>query len=130
MRKTTLKEEVKTDVKKEFNLKEAFALWRNESKQGKYYLSGYTLDDAGNKVKLLGYFNSDKENPKQPDVSVFLVDAEGKRADKVASLWENVNEKGVRYLTGTTDENEKLVAFYGKEHEELRPFIRAYYKEN
>lgn len=126
MRKTTLKEE----VKKEFNLKEAFALWRNESKQGKFYLSGYTLDEKGNKVKLLGYFNTEKENPKQPDVSVFLVDAEGKRADKVASLWESISPSNTRYLTGTTDENEKLVAFYGKEHEEARPYIRAYYKEN
>ena len=130
MRKTALKEEVKTEVKREFNLKEVFALWRNQSKQGKYYLSGYTTDEKGNKIKLLGYFNTDKTNPKQPDVSVFLVDSEGKRADKVASLWETVNEKGTRYLTGTTDENEKLIAFYGKEQEEMRPFIRAYYKEN
>ena len=32
-------------------------------------------------------------------------------------------------MTGTTNEKEKLVAFYGDEYETKRPFIRVYYSE-
>lgn len=121
--RTAKKEEVKQEVK----LTEAFVLWRNKAKSGLDYFKGMDL----NKVKLVAFYNSTKKNPKEPDVRVYTVNAEGKQDKEVASLWENVSEKtGNRYLTGSTDEKEKLVAFYGKEEDEKKPYIRAYFKED
>lgn len=125
MRTTKETKETKQEVKVE--LTEAFVLWRNKSKAGVDYLSGFTSDE---KVKLVGYFNTKKNNPNEPDVRVYSLDAEGKQDIEVASLWSNVSENDKKYLTGTTNDKEKLVAFYGKENEEKRPYIRAYYKQN
>lgn len=125
MRKTIEKQE----VKQEFNLKEAFVLWRNKAKSGDYYLSGFTSEECGSQ-KLVGYFVGNKKNPKEPDVRVYTLDAEGKQDKEVASIWENISKNDVRYLTGVTDDKEKLVCFYGKENEEKRPYIRAYFRED
>lgn len=131
--RTVVKKEVKnneSEVKQEFNLKEAFVLWKKESKAGNDYLNGFLVDENGNKVFLNGFFNTNKKNPKEPDIRVVTSVAEGEESIEVASLWENVSEgKGTRYLTGSTNDKEKLVGFYGKEVES-RPYIRAYYKEN
>lgn len=127
--RTVNEKEVKTNetgVKQEFNLKEAFVLWKNESKNKTEYLRGFTSDK---KVKLVGFFNTNKKNPKEPDVRVYVTDNEGKDIE-VASLWESITKNNKRILTGSTNENEKLVAFYGKEHQEMRPYIRAYYRED
>lgn len=124
MRTTKEKQETK---EVEFNLNESFVLWRNESKTGVKYLKGFT---PNKETGLIAYFNSNKKNPKEPDIRVYSL-VEGKQDIEVASLWENVSEnKGTRYLTGSTNDNEKLVAFYGKEHEEARPYLRAYYKQD
>lgn len=120
----TVKKEEKKEVKQEFNLIEAFVLWKNTSKSGKDYLKGYDL----NKTKLVAFFNSNKKNPKEPDVRVYSIDSEGKQEKEVASLWENVTQNEKRYLTGNTDEKEKLVAFYS--NKEKAPYIRAYFKED
>ena len=132
--RTVKEKEVKTnesEVKQEFNLKEAFVLWKKQAKSGNDYLNGFLVDDKGNKVFLNGFFNTNKKNPKEPDIRVVTSVNEGEESIEVASLWENVSEgKGTRYLTGTTNDKEKLVCFYGKDHQEARPYIRAYYKEN
>lgn len=118
--------EKKEEQKQEFTLQEAFVMWRNESKNGGFYLKGQTSDK---KVKLVGFFNSKKKNPKEPDVRIYSVNAEGNQDLEVAALWEVISEKtGTRYLTGQTNDNEKLRGFYGKENQELRPYIRVYYK--
>ena len=122
------KVEKKEEVKQEFTLKEAFVLWKRKAKSGVDYLSGYTVDENGNKTYLNGFFNSKKENPKAPDIRVLTAAGEGEESVEVASLWETVSEKNTRYLTGTTNDKEKLVAFYGKENQEMRPYIRVYYK--
>lgn len=128
MRKTIEKttKETKKEVKTE--LKDAFVLWRNESKKGTKYLKGYTTFE-GEQIKLVGYFNGLKKNPKEPDVRVYSIDSDSNLENEVASLWDNVGKGNTRYLTGTTDEKEKLVAFYGKENEEARPYIRAYFSK-
>lgn len=128
--RTVNEKEVKTNetgVKQEFNLKEAFVLWKNESKNKTEYLRGFISDDK--KVKITGFFNTNKKNPKEPDVRVYVMDNEGKNIE-IASLWESITKNNKRILTGSTNENEKLVAFYGKEHQEMRPYIRAYYRED
>ena len=123
MLKTTQKTE-----KKEFDLKEAFVLWRNESKKtpGTYYLSGFVSNEE--KTKLKGFFNTDKKNPKEADIRVYT-DVEGKLVE-VASLWTNLDKKEKKYLTGITDEKEKLVGWFGEENQEARPYIRCYYEKN
>ena len=125
MKKSTKQEEIKREV----TLEPAFVLWRNKSKNGGFYLSGMTSEEK-DATKLIGFFNTNKENPKAPDVRIYTVNAEGKQDKEVCSLWENISKNEKRYLTGTTDEKEHIVAFYGEEHQEMRPYIRAYYKEN
>lgn len=131
--KTIEKEKIETkesEVKQEFTLEEAFVLWRNTTKTGKHVLKGYDL----HKNKLVGFFNTNKTNPKQPDVRICEVtmgeDGKETTGNEICSLWENQSNKGKRYLTGSTDEKEAIVAFYGKESEENKPYIRAYFKEN
>lgn len=110
-------------------LKETFVLWKNLSNNGKEYLSGFTSDDPITSFKLVGYFNTNKKNPKEPDIRIYSLDDNGKQDSEVASLWETVSKNEKRYLTGTTNEKEKLIAFYDS-GEEKRPYIRAYYKNN
>lgn len=120
-------------LQKEETLEEAFVLWKNKAKSGEDYLSGNTVDAKGIKdaeIKLVGYFNSRKKNPKEPDVRVYTLDTEGKQDKEVCSLWENVSKNDKRYLTGITDDKEKIIAFYNNSDNEKRPYIRAYYKQD
>ena len=80
----TVKEE-----KKEFDLKEAFVLWKNVAKSGKEYLSGFVNNEE--KTKLKGFFNTDKKNPKEPDIRVYT--EVNDKLVEVASLWTNVDKK-------------------------------------
>lgn len=116
------------EEKKGFDLKEAFVLWKNESKKtpGTYYLAGFVNNEE--KTKLKGFFNTNKKNPKEPDVRV-CAEVDGKLVE-VASLWTNIDKNEKKYLTGTTDENEKLVGWFGQENQEARPYIRCYYEKN
>lgn len=124
MKKTIKEKEIK---KEETKLEEAFVLWKHESKNGLVYLSGNTPE---NKLQLIGYFNKKKVNPKQPDVRIYNLDEEGKQDKEICSLWESVSKNGNKYLSGSTDEDEKIVAFYNELDENPKiPYIRAYYKE-
>ena len=129
MIKSTLKEKEVKQEQIKFELEEAFVLWKQEGKNGGTYLSGFA---TSNKERLIGYFNSKKENPKEPDIRVFDLNEDGQRKNEIAVLWENLDKKGGKYLTGKTTyenvENVKLVAWYGKENQEARPFIRCYFK--
>lgn len=129
--KQTTKEVVeKGEVKKEFNLTEAFVLWKNESKNNVEYLSGKLLGE-GSDVKLVGYFNARKKNPKEPDIRIYDIDSDGSQGIEVCSLWENIGKNENRYLTGMTNDKERLVAFYNNmEENPNRPYIRAYYKQD
>lgn len=119
------KTEVKEEVKKE--LKECMTLWRHESKAGNKYLTGMLADGV---IKVVGYFNTKKEKPNQPDINVYMLDVNGEKSDKVVSLWENIGkETEKKYLSGLTNENEKLVGFYQNPDINNRPFIKVYYKE-
>ena len=102
--------------------KEAFVLWLKESKKGNKYLTGFVSADQD--MKLIAYFNTDKKNPKEPDVRVYqsIKNEDGTYTigeKEVASLWTQTSAKETEYLTGTTDENERLVAFIGDVHKEM-----------
>lgn len=109
-----------------FELKEAFVLWKKTSVNGLVYFKGNTEDK---KTKLIAYTNTMKTNPEQPDIRVYVLDSEGNKGIEVASLWENIGrESGKRYLNGKTNENENLRGFYAKEDDDKKPYIRVYYR--
>lgn len=119
------------EIKKgEFNLKEAFVLWKDTAKSGTNYLKGSIIDEKENKTSLVGYFNTNKKNPKEPDVRIYCINEEGKQDKEVCDLWETVSKTEKRYLTGIDDDKERIIAFYTEEQnkEGTRPYIRAYYK--
>lgn len=123
-----LKENKEKEVKKgEFDLKESFVLWKEKAKSGTDYLKGYGLEG---KIKLVGFYNTNKKNPKEPDIRIYNINDEGKQDKEVCDLWETVSKNEKRYLTGSTDDKEKIIAFYTEEQnkEGTRPYIRAYYK--
>ncbi len=111
---------------KEVQLTEAFALWLHKSKAGNEYLSGLADESIGN-TRLVGYFNTMKKNPKEPDIRIYTLDPEGNQDKEIADLWENQSKNKTTYLSGISDEKEKLVGFYGDNKEDKRPYIRVYF---
>lgn len=127
--KTTTKV-TKENEKKGSELVESFSLWLNKSKAGNDYLTGKLNEKLGS-GKLVGYFNTNKKNPKEPDIRIYTLDAEGKQDKEIADLWDSVSETtGNEYLTGTSDEKERLIGFYDKVSPEKskRPYIKVYFK--
>ena len=125
------KEQEKELMKGEFDLKESFVLWKETAKSGTNYLKGYVpKTDKTNSVNLVGFYNTNKKNPKEPDIRIYNIDSEGKQDKEVCDLWETVSKNEKRYLTGLTDDKEKIIAFYTDRQNEVgtRPYIRAYYK--
>lgn len=120
--KTNEKTVVEKGVEKENNLKESFVLWKNVSKNNVEYLKGYTSGGTD----LVAYFNTNKKNPKEPDIRVYC-EVEGENSVvEVCSLWDTISKNNTRYLTGVTNENERIIAFYDGTNN--RPYIKAYYK--
>jgi hypothetical protein len=109
-------------------LKDCATMWLHKSKAGNDFLKGHSADGS----KLMGFFNSKKNNPKEPDIRIYMLDEEGKAEEKACcSLWQSVSEtKGTKYLTGSTNENEKVVGFYQNiEENEKRPYINVFFKK-
>lgn len=107
-------------IEKEFNLKESFVLWKNTSKEGKAYFTG-----RAGKDKVTGFYNTNKKNPKEPDLRV--IDKEDK---EFASLWCNVGKNEKKYLSGSLKEGQKIVGFFAKVEDEKKPYIRVYLSDN
>lgn len=124
----------KKEIKKENNdetkqLEETFVLWKHTAKSGLSYLTGNTPKNDKNSISLLGYLNTNKKNPKEPDVRVYALDEEGNQAEEVCSLWIQTAKSGSKYLSGLTNEKDNVVAFYNEIDETSKiPYIRAYYK--
>ena len=114
------------EVKEKFDLPEAFVLWRKESK-GIVYYTGFDF----NKNNMICFENTNKKSDKEPDFRVYYQNQEGKREDKsCCGLWWAESRKGNKFLTGVTNENEKIIAFLGEIEKEKRPFITAYFKKD
>lgn len=122
--KTNEKTVVEKGVEKENNLKESFVLWKNVSKNNVEYLKGYTSGE--NHTELVAYFNTNKKNPKEPDIRVYCEKEGENAAIEVCSLWDTISKNNTRYLTGVTNESERIIAFYDGTNN--RPYIKAYYK--
>lgn len=119
-----MKKVEKEEVKKQ--LEEAFALWKNTGKKGNDYLTG---NDCNNH-KLVGFYNKEKRNEKEPDIRIYELDSENKIGQSVCSLWNNESkDKKTKYLTGITSDNEKIVAFFNSNCTNNQPIIRAYFKD-
>lgn len=121
--KYSKKETVKE--KEKFDLQECFTLWLHKSKNGVKYLTGNDL----NKNKLVGFFNQKKAD-KQPSVRIYDLKEDGSTGEEIITLWEYKSQQGNDYLSGTTNEKENIIAFYGDEHQEKRPYIRGYFKKD
>ncbi len=118
------KKEVKTEEKERFDLQECFTLWLHKGKNGVKYLSG----NAGEN-KIVAFFNQ-KKNDKQPSVRIYDLKDDGSTGEEIITLWEYKSKQGNDYLSGKTNENENIIAFYGDEHQEKRPYIRGYFKKD
>ena len=85
-------------------LKEAFAVWRKSSKDGKtHYFTG---------KGIVGFYNSKKENPKEPDIRFYNTDQEGKAKydSEFCSVWVNQSKNDKTYLSGKLG-NDYIVGF-------------------
>ena len=126
MKKNVSTEKSNKEVK-DSNLIELMSLWLHKSKDGFRYLTGVAKDEE--EFKVLGFFNTKKEKDTDPVVKIYEeVDKDQELGDVLVTLWDHVSKSGNKYMTGKDNENTNVVAFYGKENEEKRPYIRIYYQ--
>lgn len=115
--------------KQEFVAKDIFALWKRTSKNGDTYFSGKTSKDNG-EMQLRGFFNTNKKNPKEPDLRVYVVTSKGELSkEPLISMWCNVSKNSKKYLTGKI-EDKRVVAFINDKANEKQPYVVAYYSED
>ena len=116
----------KTDNKKEMKMEQVFALWKNTSKSGNEYFTG-----SDGKQKLVAFYNGKKKNPKEPDLCVYHVDAEGKAEEKeLVSMWCNVSKSGKKYLTGKLCDR-RIIGFINESPKnEKQPSVTVYFSED
>lgn len=122
-----VKNETKKEEKEKFDLQKCFTLWLNTSKVGNKYLTGYDF----NHNRLIGFYNR-KLNYKQPIIRIFGVDDEGKTTkEEIITLWSTkFKTSGKDGLSGYTNEQEGLIAFYGDENDVKRPYIEGYFTKD
>ena len=122
------KTETKTEVKEEkekFNLPECFVLWLKKGKSGVEFLDGHLQDGT----KIVGFFNTER-NEKQPKIKIYTTKDDGALDLEVIALWESESKAGNTYLSGETNDQEKIIAFYTSNPKEKSPFLKGYYKES
>ena len=114
-------------AKKEFTMEQAFALWRAKSAKGAAYFTG-KYDGSF----IRGFYNTKKQNPKEPDIRIYRIDAEGNmEKDEFLSLWCNVSEGGKKYLTGKLD-GRRVVGFINSKanDENKMPYVTVYWSDD
>lgn len=117
----------KTAEKKEFTLKQVFAMWKRTSQKGSAYFTG--KDEEGNNLR--GFYNTNKQNPKEPDVKIYTVDENGDRSkDVYISLWCNAKDNGKKYLSGKID-GKRVVGFINARatEENKQPYFSVYWSD-
>ena len=107
------------------NLKEIFALWKRQSKAGNTYFSG--KNSIGENI--VGFFNTNKKNPKEPDLKVYYYAGEEIAKEPVLSMWCNVSNNGKKYLTGKIDKHRYIGFINGDDQDGKHPYVRIYLRE-
>ena len=116
--KTEKKVENKT---KAFTMNQAFALWKKKSKNGNTYFTG---------KGIRGFFNTNKKNPKEPDLRVYMTTEDGSLSETpLVSMWCNVSKNGKKYLTGKL-EGKRVVGFINDTDNDKRPYVSCYFSED
>lgn len=111
--------------KKEMKMEQVFALWKRTSKAGNTYFTGQ--DAYG--LNLRGFFNTNKKNPKEPDLRVYAVeDSETLSKEEYISLWCNVSKNGNKFLTGKMG-GKRVVGFIRKSDNDKAPYVTVYFSE-
>lgn len=117
--------------KKEFNLEQVCTLWIYKGKKsGKTFLSG-VIKRGEESEKVIGLFNKEKQNPKQPDISIYVKDENGKKGDLLCSLWVNANGNGKKYASGKLDEK-RVVGFFNSKAsvDGVIPYLNVYFSDD
>ena len=124
MAKQVTKQENK---KQAFTLHEVLAMWKQTSKDGKAYFTGKTSDGK----KLVGFYNTKKKNPKEPDIRIYTQTEMKTEAqpEPMLSLWADVSKGGKKYLSGKWD-GKRVVGFISDKADEKRPYFRVYLSED
>ena len=100
-------------------------LWKKTSQRGSGdYFDGVMKDNQ----KVIGFYNSHKKNPQEPDLRIYPRLEDGKMGTEVASLWCNVSEKsGKKYLAGYVflegDNKEKVTGFIQESKNPKYPYL-------
>lgn len=117
--------QTKNTEKKVFNLEQVFALWRQKTKDGKKtYFSGKIGEEY-----LTGFYNTKKQNPKEPDIRIYKRDEEGNLAkEEFVSLWCNVTKNGKKLLSGKID-GKRVIGFINTSGNEKAPYISVYWAD-
>lgn len=123
MRTTSTKEDKVSNVEK--HLKDLCTLWEHESESNLVYLSGMLAEDM-NYQKVIAFYNTTKKNDKEPDIRIYSLDNENKKDINIISLWEQLSKDNKMYYSGTTNDNEKCVAFINDVEDVKHPKIRVY----
>lgn len=109
---------------KKFESKEAFSLWKKESKGGSKYFTGKTKEGTN----LIAFYNTEKTNPNEPDLRVFIQTGEDEKNIPYCALWCGVSAKETKYLTGKVEigVSVKVTGFFNNSENEKAPYIRVY----
>lgn len=118
----------KTNTQAKAKMEQVLAIWKQNSKNGKAFFSGHIGADKGD--KCVGFFNTKKKNPKEPDLRIYRTDSEGKaEKEEYISLWCNVSKKGTKYLTGKLA-GKSVVGFINNKEDSKAPYVSVYYRED
>ena len=111
------------EKKVEFKMEQVCALWKQKSKSGNEYFSG----SLSNGVRANAFYNTDKKNPKEPDLRIYPIGEDKKMAkEPVLSMWVNVSKTKSKYLTGKLGEK-RVVGFINNGKNEKAPYISIYF---
>ena len=119
-----------TAGKKEFNLTPVLTMWIYKGKNGVKYLSGITDEDTP--VKLKGFFNGKKKNPKEPDIRIYKqLDKGVLEKDEFISLWVKVSKGGKKYLSGKLGDK-WVTGFFNSKAEigGIIPYFTIYFSDS
>ena len=131
---TKAKEVKKEEVKEEkVYPKSLFALWKwiNKGKEGKKFVNvtGFAERESDTPLKLVAEFRTNKNNPKEPDMVVYLQNADYSKGEEYATIWCNVSKAENKYLSGylKTPDKAKIIGFIdSKNVNTMYPTYRFY----